>query len=143
MKKIVPKNGMRVNVFSANQKRHLGMGTIGGVGRFKPVGGGEFDVALLKIELDNGMVRYGPTCWWYPKDDLEHCPWCKKPAEIHQASWTGIDYVRCPNKKCPVKPNTYNDRNMKNDKELSFLQVRLKNIRRWNRCSVRAGAKNK
>ena len=40
-------------------------------------------------------------------DVLLACPFCGKAAELKEASWTGVEYVRCPNKECPAKPDTY------------------------------------
>ncbi len=39
--------------------------------------------------------------------ELKPCPFCGAAAELTEASWFSVEYVRCPNKECLVKPDTY------------------------------------
>lgn len=53
----VAQEGMRVHVFSPNQKDNWGLGTIVQV---------EADGYPREIRLDNGRTVEGSECWWHP-----------------------------------------------------------------------------
>jgi len=38
-------------------------------------------------------------------DNIEVCPWCKKPPKADVDVWSFQPYVRCENPDCPVKPS--------------------------------------
>lgn len=71
--RIIAREGMRVHVFSTNQSRDLGFGTIEKVETVEIEETGE---VLSKnypsiIRLDTGEVMEGMTCWWYPLELTE------------------------------------------------------------------------
>lgn len=61
---------------------------------------------------------------------LKPCPFCGSKAEIHMASWTAIEYVRCSNKKCLVRPTTYE--NVNNFNYMSRDEAKQLSINFWN-----------
>ena len=70
------REGMRVQILTADKKRNLGLGTITEVGDFwvqYPDGGEEklTDNYPGKIILDNGRVTEGIKCWWYPINESQ------------------------------------------------------------------------
>ena len=65
------REGMRVQVLSANKKRNMGLGTITIVSELIYLHEDGREELLSKhypfqIVLDNGRATEGCKCWWYP-----------------------------------------------------------------------------
>lgn len=62
--------GMRIHVYSANQKEYLGMGTIEVIEPLKIEEPGLTiaDTYPSRIVLDSGVVTNGLHCWWMAID---------------------------------------------------------------------------
>ncbi len=62
---------------------------------------------------------------------LRDCPFCHHRPIIKGASWTGIEYIKCGNENCIVKPNTYG-KNVDIWNYMSYEAILNVSIHLWN-----------
>jgi len=86
MKDIIAKQGMRVIVFSTDQKKKIGIGTIIKVTelyvKYTDDKNKKYEELVsanypCEIKLDNGEMREGMSCWWLPVERAEQIKYDK------------------------------------------------------------------
>ena len=67
---VVARVGMKVHVFSPDQKEDWGLGTITRIGTLEIEDTKEvFHNYPIEIQLDNGGITEGIECYWYPLEN--------------------------------------------------------------------------